>query len=98
MTEDNSNKIITLPLDTPEMRAFMGARGENAEIETYNVWRAGLALLGNPASHVVIGMRFHGPPDTNVQWNVAFRLENARNLHQALGELLDLLDDPSATL
>ena len=36
MTEDNSNKIITLPLDTPEMRAFMGARGENAEIETYS--------------------------------------------------------------
>lgn len=56
------------------------------------MWRAGLILLGNPPTDVVLGMLFYGPPDSNDRLNVAFHLADAKDLHQALGELLHYVD------
>ena len=83
------DRIVDLPPGSLDLRAFLGMRHGSDEIETQNVWRFAVVLLGDPVTDVALHVLFHGEPDSNDQMTLSFRLSDAHMLHQALGELLE---------
>lgn len=87
MDEEN-DRFVTLG-ESPELRAFAGIEPETDEIRLFEIWRTGLLLTGRPPAGLVLVAHLHGLPDEYPVIRIGFDLQQARDIHQALGELLD---------
>ena len=90
---DDSTRIFDFNPDSPEFRAFFRVDAETEAIETKNVWRVGLGLLGRPPQTLAIAIHYYADEQGELDsMNLGVDLKLARALHQALGQTLGLID------
>ena len=92
MSSDEGFRIVDISPDEPGFRAFFQVAPQTETVETHNVWRVGLALLGRPPTDIALRVLFHGEPDAADAITLGFKIDQVRQLHQALGNLLCRLD------
>ena len=96
MQEDEKPQppIFTLPSDSIELRSFFRVEGHTNEVQAVEVWQYGLLWLGDPVTHLALRILLPGElAEGDIQaLTFSFDISQARALHKALGELLNLLD------
>ena len=89
MTEEPKYGFVNIDPESVEFRAFLRLKSDSDEIVVHNVWKSALFLLGNPPKEVALCVVLYGEPDQYEQMSLAFDLNQARAMCQALSELLE---------